>query len=147
LLIAFDIFAARRSDLNENQIACATWILVKEPTNTVNPLWQPFRVIKPVYPDHAGPIPSRRKEAFLCVLRVVSIALGLEMIPIDPNRVGLGNGRSAINVDLACFLVNIRAEFLGAVVQEAAQPFLGLKSDQIVLKHRSYQPLMKRQRS
>ena len=145
LLIAFDILAAGRCDLDINEIAHAFGMLVEEPADAVDPFRQPLGIIEPIDADHRNAVARRGQEPLFGLARFPAIALRVEVIPVDPDGISLRRDGAPVERDRAGRLVHLGTQFLGAVMQEAVEPFLRLEADQIVLQHRAHQALVIRQ--
>ena len=61
LLVAVDILAARRGDLDEHEVPDPVGMPLEEAADPIETFGQTLRIIEPVHPDHRGPAARARR--------------------------------------------------------------------------------------
>ena len=131
-LITANVFPARRSDLNEDEIANALRVFIEEPSDAVYALGNSLRIVEPVHTDHRDASTRRTDQPLLRLPRLTILTKLREMFPVDADRISSCDGGAAFEGDRATGLVDFRAQFVFAIMQKAFEPLLRLKTNDVV---------------
>ena len=146
-LIAVDILSAGRRNLDKDQFADAIRVPVEEAPYSVDPLWNALGIVETVDPDHRKPSPGRAYQALFRLSGLARLPQLREVRKIDTDRISAGSGCTPLEGHGAAYPVDLRPQFILAIMQEALEPLFGLEADYVIVEQRAHQSLVIGQRN